>query len=246
MTMTMTNTKIPTLRALSVAALLGLCAHASAASIEISATGQPRSFIVTGHPARIAGYGHAMFGMRVDEIMAIVATDFPAGVPSLRDEVEQSTRVRTLTLVVPELAPGPCPATINYVFGAASQRLIAVNIAWQFDGQATTAQRQSLVDASRTVGAGFAGSRWPPLRTTRGNVLPGGALIVFSGKDERGAGLEIRLDGVDIDLAPRQKTAAAAVPPEHRIAPPGPARLRVAFVADTDNPDTYRIPEGAF
>lgn len=243
----MIMTKTPTLHALCLAALLGPCAHAPAAGIDISATGQPRSFIVTGHPARIAGYGHATFGMRADEIMAMIATDFPADAPSLRDEVEPSTRTRTLTLVVPELAPGPCPATINYVFGAASRRLIAVNIAWQFDGLATTAQRQSLVGAASSVGAGFAGSRWPPLQTTRGNVLPDGALIVFSGKDERGAGLEIRLDGVDIDLAPRRKTAdAAAAPQEHRIAPPGPARLRVAFVADTDNPDTYRIPEGAF
>jgi hypothetical protein len=232
---------------------LSLSGHAAAAAagapprVDISLTGQPRSFLVTGRAAQITGYGHAQFGMRVDEIRAMIAVDFPAGLASLKDEVAPATRNHTLTLVLPELVPGPCPATINYVFGATSQRLIAVNVAWQVDGQATTMQRLSLVEAAKAVGAGFAGSRWPLLQTTRGNVLPDGALIVFSGKDERGAGLEIRLDGVDIDLAPRQKSATtAAAPQEHRVAPPGPARLRVAFVANTDNPDVYRIPDGAF
>ena len=227
-------------------ALSGLAPAAGAATVDISDTGQPRSYLVTGRQARIEGYGHARFGMRVDEIRALVAADFPAATASLKDEVAPVTRNRTLTLVVPDLAPGPCPATINYVFGAASQRLVAVNVAWQFDGAATPAQRLSLVGAARAVGAGFAGAHWPLLQTTRGNVLPGGALIVFSGKDERGAGLEIRLDGVDIDIAPRAGKANTAAATEHRVAPPGPARLRVAFAANPDNPDVYRIPAGAF
>ena len=227
--------------------LLPVIASSVPLTIEISRTGQPTTYLVEGRPYRVTGYGQATFGMGVEQVKAVVATDFPAGAASLKDEIVPGAGTRALTLVVPELAPGPGPATLTYVFGASSRKLIAINIDWRAEGQSTTAQRAALVEAAKAVGSGMAGWRWPVLATTRGAVLAGNTLIVFAGKDAQHGGVEIRVDGVDFDLEARAKTAtSAATPPEHRVSPPGPARLHVAFVANTDNPDVYRIPEGAF
>lgn len=243
-----TSMKNPTVLVLALAAgLLPGIASSVATTLEISRTGQPTTYLVEGRPYHVTGYGHATFGMGVEQVKALVAADFPAGAASLKDEIVPGAATRALTLVAPELAPGPGPATMTYVFGASSHKLIAINIDWRAEGQSTTAQRAALVEAAKAVASSMAGWRWPVLATTRGAVLPGNTLIVFAGHDAQHGGVEIRLDGVDFDVEPRAKTAtSAATSPEHRVSPPGPARLHVAFVANTDNPDIYRIPDGAF
>ena len=249
--MTMLNRLSPAL-ALALATLLLLpaspCAAASDADAAgISATGQPTSWIVHMAPYKVTGYGHARFGMGVDEVKALIAADYAASVEGLKDEVAAASGVRTLTITVAELAPGPGTATLNYVFGSTSQRLVAVNVMWRAEGQSTTAQRAALVDAAKVAAAGLSGWKWPLFSSWRGRVLHDGALIVFSGKSAEGSGVEIRLDGVDIDVVAHKKSPTSAVTPAHHVvAPPGPAFLRLAFVADVDHPDAQRIPAGAF
>jgi hypothetical protein len=233
---------------LAIALLLPGSPDAAAAdSIDVSTTGQPTSWIVHMTPYRVTGYGHASFGMSVDEVKTLIGTDFAADAAGLKDEVDPASGVRTLTVTVAQLAPGPGTATLNYVFGTASQRLVAVNVTWRAEGRSTTAQRAELVAAAKTVATGFSGYKWPLFESWRGRVMPDGGLVVFSGKDADGSGVEIRLDGVDIDVMPRKKTPMSEVTPAHHVvAPPGPARLRLAFVADVDHPDAHRIPAGAF
>jgi hypothetical protein len=73
-----------------------------------------------------------------------------------------------------------------------------------------------------------------------------GSVILFSGKDAKGGGVEVRVDGVALDAEQPRDAAGNAVPPQHQDAPEGPSRLRLAFVASVDKPDIYRIPAGAF
>jgi hypothetical protein len=236
--------------AIVVATLMLLPASPRAAApdgIDISATGQPTSWIVHMAPYKVTGYGHASFGMGVAEVKALIDTDFAASAAGLKDEVAPGSGVRTLTITVAQLAPGPGTATLNYVFGSTSQRLVGVNVTWRAEGQSTTAQRAALVDAAKAAASGLSGWKWPLFSSWRGRVMPDGALIVFSGRDAEGAGVEVRLDGADIDVMPRKKSPTSAITPAHHVvAPPGPAFLRLAFVADVDHPDAQRIPAGAF
>lgn len=218
-------------------------AGAQVKTVEQSLTAQPHTYAVEGRSYQTSGYGRARFGMTVDEVKSILATDYPGALADMKDATDPAQRTRALGIVVPDLAPGPGLATVTYVFGATSLRLIAVNIYWLFTGTATPAQQAELTTAARVLASGFVGYQWPVFDTLRGLVLAPGVLLVFSGKDEAGGGVEVRLNGVAFDVEKQApSTNAAALLPEHRPVQPGPAQLRLSFVASVDNPDIYRAP----
>lgn len=219
--------------------------NASAQNISLSLTGQPTSWLIEGEPYEVKGYGNARLGMTADEVMSVIRKDYPAALPTLKDEADSLTRVRSLLIVLPGLAPGPGKATINYVFGVTTHRLIAINIYWLIEGNTTSEQRSSLMTAATEIASGFVGWQWPPLQVARGHVIGPGVLILFSGKDEAGGGVELRLEGVDFDVE-RPTQGPIALAPERRIALPGPAQLRLSVVASVDKPDIFRISPGAF
>lgn len=206
------------------------CAHAAPApAFEFSRTAQPNSYVIHAAPYVIAGDGRARFGQGIDEVRAIVAADLPGATVVLRDAPGGDP---LLTVVAPRLAPGPGPATLHYLFGRRDRRLVGVDVTWAAQSPATPGQRAALVEAARAAASAFAGWQWPPLATSSGHVLPGGMLIVFSGHDAGGAGVEVLLEGVDLDIEPHAATASAsAAPAEHRVPKPGPARLRLKFIA---------------
>lgn len=240
---------------LAAAAACAAAAHA-APPFELSFTAQPTRYVIHAAPYVVEGYGRARFGQGVDEVRAIVAADMPGANLTLRDDPGGDA---LLTVVAPRLAPGPGRATLHYLFGRRDRRLVGVDVTWATDGEATPAQRAALTDAASAVAATFSGWQWPALATSRGHVLPGGVLIVFAGHDVRGAGVEVRLDGVDLDVEPRAATASApAAAGEHRVPPRGPARLRLKLLApdaaaavsplaaSAAIPSEAALPDGAF
>ena len=179
------------------------------------------------------------------EVQAVVAADHPGARPGA-DEVEPLSRRRVMVFVVPALSPGPGPATVTYVFAPGGRRLIAVNVYWMTPGEATPAQRDAMVAAGSALTATLVGSYWAPLATARGFVLEPGTVILFASKDKAGRGIEVRLDGVPLDLQ-RPSSTGTPRPIEHLAAPAGRARLRLAVVAAPGPVDSVpSIPPGAF
>lgn len=215
-------------------------------TFELSLTGQPREYDIQMEPYVVRAFGRARFGMTVEEVKAVIAGDFPAALAGAKDVVDPVERTRSLTVVVPQLPPAPAPATISYVFGHATQKLIATNVSWQFDGDPAAAQRQQLLAAGTRLAADLVGHQWPPLASGRGRVTGPGVLVLFTGRDEAGGGVELRLDGVALDVERPSPPGAAPLPPVHRPAPAGPARLRLSLVANALQPDIYRVPAGRF
>ncbi len=66
----------------------------------------------------------------------------------LIDRIDAGSRSRVLTLELPALDPGLGAATISCVFGATSQRLIAVNVIWLAVGKASQTQETLLINAA--------------------------------------------------------------------------------------------------
>jgi len=218
-------------------------ADAQVKAPEQSLTAQPHTYAIEGKSYLVNGYGRARFGMSAEEVKSILATDYPGSLKTLKDATDPLQRSHALGIVVPDLAPGPGLATITYVFGATNSRLIAVNIYWLFTGVATPDQQSQLTTAATVLASGFVGYQWPVFNTMRGLVLAPGVLLVFSGKDEAGGGVEVRLNGVAFDVETNASPAPAApLPPQHRTTPPGPAQLRLSFVASVDKPDIYNGP----
>lgn len=225
-----------------LSSLLALSSNVAAALpllAEISLTAQPKQWVVQFKSYSTSGYGNARFGMSQQEVRTIIGKDYPLAMPGLKDTLHEVNKTPLLSLVVNELAPGPGPATITYVFGARSQKLIAVNVYWLVPGVASTAQQQQLIEAASAVAADLIGYRWPLLEVSRGIVPTPGVLLVFSGKDFSGGGVEVRLNGVGVDIEKPNTAAQSPEAREYRAAPPGPAQLHLSFVANIEHPDVY-------
>lgn len=231
--------KQPILNFLLASTLLTGSCHVFAQEklIALSMTGQPQTYSLHADAYKVMGYGNAHFGTSVDEVKVLIARDYPHTLGSLKDEIDPVQKTRVLTIVAPELAPGPGPATISYVFGATSKKLIAVNVYWLVTGVATQAQQTQLTQAAQLLTADLVGYRWPIFSVARGHVPTPGVLLVFSGKDEAGGGIEVRLNGVAYTLEARQPGAATVATPARLVTPRGSAQLRLSMVANVDKPD---------
>jgi hypothetical protein len=195
--------------------------------LELSLTGQPRSWRVREHPYRCSGYGRVRWGMEVDTVMAIIAAEHPEQLPALQRRVDPLSGDLVLELALLALPPGPGPARLRYVFDAATQLLSEAHLHWVSGGDPSHEQRLPLVQAAARLAGELMSYRWSGLHTTRGAVRGPGALLLFAGRDEDGGRVEISLDGVAFDV----ERPDAPGRPEHRPAPPGPAALRISFLS---------------
>lgn len=202
-------------------------AQAQAPREEISLSGQPRSWDVHFEPMRIAGAHGVRWGMDMEQVKSAIASAWPQALAAARQGADDAAGTLALEITVPKLAPGPGPARIAYVFDAAERRLIAVHSTWNIAGNPSEAERAPLVQAAAALAGELAGYQWPEFATARGRVVAPGELVVFSGRDEAGAGVEIRLGGAAFDV----EVPGPVRKQEHRAAPAGPAVLRQTFVA---------------
>lgn len=224
---------------------LPLATHAQPA-VGISLTGQPTSFLVQSTPYVVQGFGRARLGMSMEEVQAAIAADHPQ-VVSTKEDVNAVDRTRSIAILVPALAPAPGRATLSYVFGHRSQRLAAINVSWVLEGEPSAAQRDTLMAAGTRLTSELIGHQWNVGSFVRGHVPGPGTLVMFSGQDAQGGGVEVRLDGMA--LAMEQRIAGAdgsARPAVWAPAPKGAARLRYSLVSQVERPDVYRPAAGSF
>jgi len=179
---------------------------------------------------QVEGYGRLRFGMDAEQIQSLLRLDFPQANPVLIDKIDAISRSRVLTIELPTLEPGPSAATISCVFGANSQRLIAVNVIWTAPDQAGQTQEKLWTHAAAKLAKSYAVQPWPLFGVTYGTVVAPGVSVVFTGHDEAGGAAEIRLQGIATLLGSSSE----------------PSSLRLTLVANSHNPDIFRIPAGSF
>ena len=195
--------------------------------LELSLTGQPRSWQVREHRYRCNGYGRARWGMDMAAVMEVIAREHPKAQASLRHEFDRVSGEQWLELSVPALPPGPGAARLRYLFDAEHGMLAEVQLHWISGGDPSQEQRLPLIQAATRLAGELMSYRWSGLSTLRGAVRGPGALLLFSGRDEEGASVDISLDGIAFDVE-RPSTPGQ---PEHRPAPRGPAALRLSYRA---------------
>ena len=179
---------------------------------------------------RVEGYGQLRFGMDAEQIKLKLRLDFPQANPVLIDRIDAVSRSRVLTLELPALDPGPGAATISCVFGATSQRLIAVNVIWLAADKASPMQETLWINAAARLAKTYAAQPWPLFNTTYGTVVAPGVSVVFTGHDEAGGAAEIKLQGVKTPMGTFS----------------GSPSLRLTLVANSSQPDIYRLAAGSF
>jgi len=168
--------------------------------------------------------------MDAEQIRSVLKLDFPQANPVLIDRIDAVSRSRVLTLELPALDPGPGVATISCVFGATSQRLIAVNVIWLAADKASPTQETLFINAAAKLAKTYAAKPWPLFNTTYGTVVAPGVSVVFTGHDDAGGAVEIKLQGVTTPLGSSS----------------GPSSLRLTLVANSNRPDIYRLAADSF
>lgn len=217
---------------IAAAALLFIQAGVSAQAQTMTGQSAPAAAAAQAQTSsfRVEGYGQLRFGMDAEQIRSVLRMDFPQANPVLIDRIDAVSRSRVLTLELPALDPGPGAATISCVFGATSQRLIAVNVIWLAAGQASPTQETLWINAAARLAKTYAAQPWPLFNTTYGTVVAPGVSVVFTGHDEAGGAAEIKLQGVTTPLG----------------AYSGPSSLRLTLVANASRPDIYRLAADSF
>jgi hypothetical protein len=177
--------------------------------------------------AEVEGFGKAKFGMRRADVIAGIAAEYGPKVAEGLTPTKVEPGFTALSTSLPSLTIVG-PASALYVFDA-GDRLAAVNLTWTSGEQATTAERTKLISTASEFTASFLAHSWRPLDTIRGKVLGDNQVIVFAAGDAAGAGVEVRLLGVD--LVEKLSDSTERVSPSAQ----GPAMLRVLFSADIDH-----------
>jgi hypothetical protein len=186
----------------------------------------------------IKGFRSAAFGMTPAQVKTAITADFgPAA--KVQQGSNPTDGAQFLLVSVDHLDPGPGPAQIGYVFGAASKTLANVNVVWSTGGEATQQQRDAIAQAGEQLAAYFR-SGPAPAKASRGFAAFGAnGLVLYAAVDKKNAGVQVMIDGVAYKSTGGDKPVASP-------APKGPATLRVAYALDVDKPDVKTLKPGSF
>src|SRR5580692_4597706 len=91
----------------------------------------------TAEPVSIDGFRSAHFGMTEAEVRKAIDADFKLSGSAVKPTDSPVERTRALSVTAPGLVPDSGKATIDYVLGFKSQRLIEVNVVWSAAGDPT-------------------------------------------------------------------------------------------------------------
>jgi hypothetical protein len=184
---------------------------------------------------RVIGFRSAHFGMDEAQVRSAIAQDFEPVSDNLSMLKNPAENTELLLLRVAELEPGPGPASVSYIFGAKSRRLMHINVVWKTDETPSDEARNKIAAAGMQLTNYFRDLSWKPGASASGLPNGGNGLVLFAGLDPSNAGVEVRVSGVTTSGA-----ESVASKPE------GPAQLVLSYVADIKNPDIAVIKPGAF
>ena len=227
--------KMSVLIAVSAVAILGLSiafAESGGKPAASSVGGDP---VQAAEPATIDGYRSARFGMTEAEVKKAIRSDFSVDEPAKAvNETE-----RTSVLIVPgkSLIPDSPPATVSYIFGATTAKLIQVNVVWGDNGGVDAKQ---IVPTTNALAAYFLDKGSYAKDSVAVNQgLPDSTVLVFRGADAKGRMVVLQLVPI-IDPA-EEKKASKDKPVEFKK-----AMLRLSYIANPTKPDVFRIEKGRF
>jgi hypothetical protein len=186
----------------------------------------------------IAGFRTATFGMSEEQVKAAIAHDF--GVPA--DKVQSASNVmqHTNVLVVQTaLPPGPGNATVSYIFGASTHKLIHVNVAWATSATPTAAERSAIITAGAQLSDYFKAQPWEAKAGRPvGLIGNGSGILMFDATDSKGGNVQVEVDNMPLQRTVKGKTETTD--------PKGAAVLRVSYDQDAAHPDVFQIKAGSF
>ena len=180
----------------------------------------------------IDGFRAAKFGMTEDQVRGAVQSDFKVSSGAITATENQLQRTSVLTVQVPNLVPQGGTATVSYVFGYQSHKLMQVNIVWspEIDPKTTP---MMLYQDGESLQQYFASEGFPANRST-GNIATSNGVLLFRATDTGGNAVLLILSGT-ISKNPKDSSTALS-----------PTTLTLAYAADALHPDVFQLAKGSF
>jgi hypothetical protein len=206
---------------------LGTCHVAAAQAAAAQAAPAP-----TPAGPTIDGFRTAKFGMTEPQLRSAITADFKLSAGAITKTDNQLQRTTVLTVQVPDLVPQGGIATVSYVLGYQTHRLIQVNIIWspEIDPKTTA---MMLYQTGETLQQYFAQEGFPANRST-GNIATPNGILLFRATDSRSNAVLLILSGT---VTKNQKANTSAL---------NPTTLTLAYAADAMHPDVFQLPKGSF
>lgn len=133
------------------------------------------------------------------------------------------------------LSPGPGPASVFYIFGATTGRLMHINVVWATSDTPTAQERNHIAVAGQQLARYFESLRWKPGGAVSGVSLNPGEVLTFAVVDPSNAGVQVIVSGV-----PMVDAQGNDVPVS------GPAVLQISYMERIGAPDVVMVESGTF
>ena len=225
-----------TLHSVLLAALVAAGVPASAQTAASAAKPAAKAAPAAKAPFLIKGFRSAQWGMGEADVRAAIAKDFKPADAAITAFDNPAEKTHVVAVHLDGLAPAPGAVNITYIFGAASQKLIHVNVVWSTGPTPTRQERDQMAAGGVELSKYFLDQAWRAGATGAGAAPDASYFIFFQGADPQGSAVELRGAGISIVLkkgdAPSQPT--------------GPATLRLAYYATTGASDTAAIRPGSY
>jgi hypothetical protein len=180
----------------------------------------------------VTGFRDAVFGMSQDQVLAAIDNEFKIQAGAVKHSLNSLQRTEALTISVPNLIPNGGTATVSYIFGYQTHKLIEVNLLWS---QATDAKMTAsmLYQNGASLQQYFASAGFVPSRSS-GNIALQDGILLFRTTDADGNAVLLVLSGT---LTKDTKTDKATL---------SPTALTLAYAVDPAHADIFNLPKGSF
>ncbi len=198
-------------------------------------TGGAHIMAQEAEPEEIRGFRSARFGMDEWAVRGAIYSDFGLADEAVRAVPNTLDGTTILSVEVDDLIQGAGTAQINYTLGFASRTLDRVDVIWGTPiDPATTPE---IADRIVTLlGRYFDEATFAPGSVVRRRSLPSGAVLIFAAADAAGHAITLTY----------RRIAAAPEAAAEGEAQATPFILRLSYIDDPQNPDVFRLEEGAF
>ncbi|MCZ6764986.1 MAG: hypothetical protein O7C63_08650 [Alphaproteobacteria bacterium] len=183
----------------------------------------------------IDGFRSARFGMDAPAVRQAIAADFGVAAQNVSESRHSVERTKVFTIAVNDLVPDSGPASVVYIFGFQSERLIQVNVIWGSPVDPAP-DAQKLVATSTILRNFFLEKSFPPESVIADVALTDEVLVVYQGSDAGGRAILLTL------TAP----LAADQPDDSTVFDMSRLSLALSYISEPTNPDVFTLPADDF
>ncbi len=187
----------------------------------------------------VTGFRDARFGMTEAEVRAAVKKSLAIKDADIKTSANPTEGTTLLIVRVDSLEPGPGPATITYIFGNKSKKLIQVNVVWGEDAPNNSSDANAIIGAGTRLERYFQGFSWRKDTTRVGVPVGENTVVLFAGEDEKKGAVRLVVDGIKYQM---NREGSQTTSPD----PKGAPKLVINYIGDRENPDVAKIEPGKF